>query len=251
MVALIPLLYSLYSVFVGSANGLRRFRAQAGFDIWFSTTKTVLLVGGAVVAGRGRRLAGWVADGAAHPGAVRGGDAPAPPGRGRSAFPMQPPADVHGRDRALHPADQPGAEPRHPAAAPVRGAGRGGGTGQRAERPVRGRPQLRAAALSGCCWSSPSSSSRWSSRSTFEQDREATRAYVTQTLRYAIILAGAVAARAGGAPGRPADAGLPGGVPRRRHGPAGPGGGHRLPVAAGRRRARSSMPRAGCGPRSC
>jgi len=45
--ALIPLLYAIYSVFVGSANGLRRFRTQASFDVTFSTAKTVLLLGGA------------------------------------------------------------------------------------------------------------------------------------------------------------------------------------------------------------
>jgi O-antigen/teichoic acid export membrane protein len=53
MVAAIPLFYSFYSVFVGSANGLRRFRLQASFDVGFSTAKTILLLGGAVV---GRRL---------------------------------------------------------------------------------------------------------------------------------------------------------------------------------------------------
>jgi stage V sporulation protein B len=60
IVALIPLLYSIYSVFVGSANGLRRFKAQAGFDISFSTTKTVLLAVGALVAGVAGSLTGWV-----------------------------------------------------------------------------------------------------------------------------------------------------------------------------------------------
>lgn len=47
--AAIPFLYALYAVFVGSANGLRRFRTQAGFDIGFSTAKTVLLLGGALL----------------------------------------------------------------------------------------------------------------------------------------------------------------------------------------------------------
>jgi stage V sporulation protein B len=60
IVALIPLLYSIYSVFVGSANGLRRFRAQAGFDITFSTTKTILVAAGALVAGVAGALSGWV-----------------------------------------------------------------------------------------------------------------------------------------------------------------------------------------------
>jgi len=47
--AAIPFLYALYAVFIGSANGLRRFRTQANFDIGFSTAKTVLLLGLAVV----------------------------------------------------------------------------------------------------------------------------------------------------------------------------------------------------------
>jgi O-antigen/teichoic acid export membrane protein len=51
LVAFIPLLYAFYSVFVGTANGLRRFRLQASFDVGFSTAKTILLLGGAV-AGR-------------------------------------------------------------------------------------------------------------------------------------------------------------------------------------------------------
>jgi stage V sporulation protein B len=52
MVAAIPLIYAFYSVFVGSANGQRRFRLQASFDVGFSTAKTILLLLGAVV-GRG------------------------------------------------------------------------------------------------------------------------------------------------------------------------------------------------------
>jgi len=52
LVAAIPLVYAFYSVFVGSANGQRRFRLQASFDVGFSTAKTILLLGGAVI-GRG------------------------------------------------------------------------------------------------------------------------------------------------------------------------------------------------------
>ncbi|MDB4980150.1 MAG: virulence factor family protein [Myxococcales bacterium] len=47
--AVIPLLYAFYAVFVGTANGLRRFRAQATFDVGFSTAKTILLLGAAVL----------------------------------------------------------------------------------------------------------------------------------------------------------------------------------------------------------
>jgi len=43
--ALIPFLYAVYAVYVGSANGLRRFHVQAAFDVSFSTAKTILLLG--------------------------------------------------------------------------------------------------------------------------------------------------------------------------------------------------------------
>src|SRR6185503_5695084 len=59
--AFIPLVYCLYTVFVGSANGLRRFRTQASFDIGFSTAKTVLLLGCAAAWGVGGAFAGFVA----------------------------------------------------------------------------------------------------------------------------------------------------------------------------------------------
>jgi stage V sporulation protein B len=58
LVALIPLLYAFYSVYVGTANGLRKFRLQASFDVGFSTAKTILLLGGAMV---GRMLGHSVA----------------------------------------------------------------------------------------------------------------------------------------------------------------------------------------------
>jgi stage V sporulation protein B len=47
--ALIPFLYAIYAVFIGSANGLRQFRTQANFDIGFSTSKTLLLLGLAAI----------------------------------------------------------------------------------------------------------------------------------------------------------------------------------------------------------
>jgi O-antigen/teichoic acid export membrane protein len=52
MVAVIPLLYSFYCVFVGSASGQMKFRLQASFDVAFSTTKTFLLLGGALLLSR-------------------------------------------------------------------------------------------------------------------------------------------------------------------------------------------------------
>jgi O-antigen/teichoic acid export membrane protein len=63
--ALIPFCYAIYSVFVGSANGLRRFRTQASFDVGFSTMKTVLLLGLAFAFGVGGAFAGFVAAAAA------------------------------------------------------------------------------------------------------------------------------------------------------------------------------------------
>ena len=47
--AAIPFLYAVYALFVGSANGLRRFRTQASFDVGFSTVKTILLLGLALI----------------------------------------------------------------------------------------------------------------------------------------------------------------------------------------------------------
>jgi len=43
----IPLIYAFYSVFVGSVNGQRKFRLQATFDVTFSTLKAFLLLGAA------------------------------------------------------------------------------------------------------------------------------------------------------------------------------------------------------------
>lgn len=47
--AIIPFFYGFYAVFVGTANGLRRFRDQATFDVGFSTLKTILMLSAAVV----------------------------------------------------------------------------------------------------------------------------------------------------------------------------------------------------------
>lgn len=58
LVAAIPLIYAFYAVYVGTANGLRKFRMQASFDVGFSTAKTILLLAGAVV---GRMLGNSVA----------------------------------------------------------------------------------------------------------------------------------------------------------------------------------------------
>ncbi len=58
----VTLCYSLYTVFIGTANGRREFNKQAGLDITFSTLKTTLVLGGAAL-GLGLRgaLGGFVA----------------------------------------------------------------------------------------------------------------------------------------------------------------------------------------------
>ena len=58
LAAAIPMVYAFYAVYVGTANGLRKFHFQAGFDVGFSTAKTILLLAGAVV---GRMLGHSVA----------------------------------------------------------------------------------------------------------------------------------------------------------------------------------------------
>jgi O-antigen/teichoic acid export membrane protein len=60
LVALIPFFYAFYSVFVGSANGLRRFRAQAGFDMGFATAKTLLMIALGLAFGVTGALSGFV-----------------------------------------------------------------------------------------------------------------------------------------------------------------------------------------------
>ena len=42
--AVIILAYAIYAVFIGTLNGLKRFRAQAGFDMVFATLKTVSIL---------------------------------------------------------------------------------------------------------------------------------------------------------------------------------------------------------------
>ena len=49
LAAAIPLVYAFYSVFVGTANGQRRFHVQASFDVGFSISKTILLLVGAAL----------------------------------------------------------------------------------------------------------------------------------------------------------------------------------------------------------
>ncbi len=50
VVATVVLAYSFYAVFVGAANGARRFHQQAGLDATYTTLRAGLVIGGALVA---------------------------------------------------------------------------------------------------------------------------------------------------------------------------------------------------------
>ena len=127
--AVIPFLYALYAVFVGSANGLRRFRTQASFDVGFSTAKTILLLGLAALWKVTGAFVGFAA--AAAFILVVASRVMRLPLAG-AALPDAPPGRLHERRRRLRPAPQRGAQLR-PAAPPSlrrqeRGwGGRGGG----------------------------------------------------------------------------------------------------------------------------
>ena len=191
IVAAIPFLYSLYSVFVGSANGQRLFRVQAGFDIGFSTAKTILLLGGAAAIGLAGAFLGFVA--AAFLILCVAAVVMRLPRSGTGSFPM-------GRlvtfmvgivvytlliNAALN----------YDLLLLRRFAGLAA-SGEEANRiaghyeAVRNFALLPYQALLVITFVI----FPLVSRSTFEQDRAATRAYITQTLRYAVILAGAMAA---------------------------------------------------------
>lgn len=59
--AVIVFCYALYAVFVGVANGLRRFHVQAALDMTFSTTKAALVIGAAALGfGVGGAVGGFV-----------------------------------------------------------------------------------------------------------------------------------------------------------------------------------------------
>ena len=187
--ALIPLLYAMYAVFVGSANGLRRFRTQASFDVGFSTMKTILLLGCALV---------WSVDGRVRRLRRRGGRCilvvasrvmrlPA----GGEPFPIRRIASFMGavvvytallnlalnsdllllRQFAL---SAPGVDAT--AAAAVAG-------NYEALRTFALLPYQALLVVTFVIFPLVS-------RATFAADREATRAYVSQTMRYALILAG-------------------------------------------------------------
>jgi O-antigen/teichoic acid export membrane protein len=189
--ALIPFIYAIYSVFVGSANGLRRFRTQATFDVTFSTMKTVLLLGLALVWGVGGAFAGFVAAAAAIVViAARAMRLPA----GGQHFAVRRFAGFMGavvvytallnyifnfdqlllRKFAL----------QVPGIDPVTAAALAGN--YEALRTIALLPYQALLVVTFVIFPLVS-------RATFAADREATRAYVSQTMRYALMLAGAMA----------------------------------------------------------
>ena len=178
----------MYAVFVGSANGLRRFRTQASFDVGFSTTKTVLLLGFALLWKVIGAFIGFAAAAAVILVVAVARDAAA--GR-RRTVPDPAHRALHVGGARVHDPAQSLAQLGSAAAAPLRAVG--AGRRRDAAAAVAGNYEaLRTFALL------PYQALLvvtfvifpLVSRSTFAADREATRAYVTQTMRYALILAG-------------------------------------------------------------
>jgi O-antigen/teichoic acid export membrane protein len=189
--AAIPFLYAIYAVFVGSANGLRRFRIQATFDVTFASMKTVLLLGLAVL---------WTVSGAF------------------AGFATAAVIIVIISSRVMRLPPPPAATPPFPASRLIRYMVAVGiytlllNIALNYDQPLLHRfagevDPSRAPALAGHYQGLRTLALLpyqallvitfvifpLVSRATFAQDREATRTYVTQTLRYALILVVAMA----------------------------------------------------------
>jgi stage V sporulation protein B len=186
--AAIPFLYAIYAVFVGSANGLRRFRTQASFDVGFSTAKTILLLGlaalwkvtGAFVGFAGAAV--FILIVASRVMRLPAGAARFPIGR-LSAYMSAVVAYGLLLNVALN-YDQPllhhfAGRVAGPAVAAV-AAGH-----YQALRTLALLPYQALIVVTFVIFP-------LISRATFAEDREATRLYVTQTLRYALILVAAM-----------------------------------------------------------
>jgi stage V sporulation protein B len=194
--AVIPFLYAFYAVFVGTANGLRRFRAQASFDVGFSTAKTFLLLGAAVVFKVAGAFVGFVAAAALILViAARAMWQPAhgAPFPGRRLVPYMAAVGLYALllnlalnyDVSLLQHFAAGVDAaRAPALA----------GGYQALRTLALLPYQALIVITFVIFPLVS-------RSTFAEDRDATRAYVTQTLRYALLLAGAMGLVLGARPG--------------------------------------------------
>lgn len=195
--ALIPMFYAVYAVFIGSVNGLRRFRTQAGFDMTFSAAKTVLLLGLAAVAGVSGAFAGFalaalfiVVVAARVVGLPRRDGEPAFPTGRLLTFMLT----IVGYNLCLNVEllyDQPLLHHFAGLVDPTRGAEIAGH--YQALRTLALLPYQALIVVTFVIFPLVS-------RSTFAEDREATRAYVTQTLRYALILATAMGVALGARP---------------------------------------------------
>ena len=203
LAAAIPLVYAFYTVFVGTANGQRRFHVQASFDVGFSISKTILLLAGAAlgrmaghsVAGA---LGGFVAAAllimlvAAHKMWLPRGNSHFPPGRlllfmgGAVAYTGLINLALSYDSLLL----------RRFAGAALTGQGGRADALVGAYEAVRSLALLPYQALLVVTFVI----FPLVSRSTFAEDREATQAYVRQTLRYALIFGAAMAVVLGARP---------------------------------------------------
>lgn len=185
--AAIPFLYAFYAVFVGTANGLRRFRAQASFDVGFSTAKTVLLLGCGLLWKVAGAFTGFAAAAAiilmiaARAMWQPSAGAPFP---GRRLVPYM--LAVGGYALLLNLALNYDVSLLQHFAAGVDAAAAPALTANyQALRTLALLPYQALIVITFVIFPLVS-------RSTFAEDRDATRAYVTQTLRYALLLAGAM-----------------------------------------------------------
>jgi len=194
--AIIPFLYAFYAVFVGTANGLRRFRAQATFDVGFSTAKTILLLAGAVAWKVAGAFAGFAAA-AAIILVVAARAMRQPPAR--EPFPSSRLTPymlaVGGYALLLNLALNYDVSLLQHFAAVVDAARAPDLAGKyQALRTLALLPYQALIVITFVIFPLVS-------RSTFSEDRDATRAYVTQTLRYALLLAAAMGLVLGARPG--------------------------------------------------
>ena len=187
--AFIPMLYAVYAVFIGSVNGQRQFQKQAGFDMTFSTAKTILLLGLAAVAGVKGAFSGF-ALAALFIVVVAARVVGLPRGDRSAAFPMRRfvtfLGTIFGYNLFLNAEllyDQPLLH--HFAALVDADRGKVIAGQYAALRTLALLPYQALLVVTFVIFPLVS-------RATFTADREATRAYVRQTLRYALLLATAM-----------------------------------------------------------